>query len=76
MHHDATDCVRKSMVSQMDKPIPLPIEVVRWIDKGRAPFAGWSLDAAGPFPEDGDRNWYLIVAIDPFSKWVEVTPVP
>ena len=37
---------------------------------------GWSIDAAGPFPPDGDGNRYLLVAIDPFSKWVEAEPVP
>lgn len=60
----------------MDNPIPPPSEVLRWIDKGEAPFAGWSLDAAGPFPEDDDGNRYLLVAIDPFSKWVEAAAVP
>lgn len=51
-------------------------EVLRWIDKGEAPFAGWSIDAAGPFPADEDGNRYLLVAIDPFSKWVEAVPTP
>ena len=53
-----------------------PLEELRWIDKGAAPFAGWSIDAAGPFPADDDGNRYLLVAVDPFSKWVEATPVP
>lgn len=51
-------------------------EVLRWIDKGSAPFAGWSIDAAGPFAADEDGNRYLLVAIDPFSKWVEAVPTP
>ena len=53
-----------------------PVEVLRWIDKGSAPFVGWSLDTAGPFSEDADGNQYLLVAIDPFSKWVEAVPSP
>ena len=34
------------------------------------------MDAAGPFPEDLDGNRYLLVAVDPFSKWVEAAAVP
>jgi hypothetical protein len=61
---------------QKEKPMRAPVEELRWIDKGEAPFAGWSLDAAGPFPKDDEGNRYLLVAIDPFSKWVEAEPVP
>ena len=53
-----------------------PPEVLRWIDKGEAPFAGWSIDASGPFPADEEGNSYLLVAIDPFSKWIEAIPTP
>ena len=32
---------------------------------------------AGPFPQDKDRNCYLLIAMDPFSKWVEINaPCP
>ena len=76
LHSDAAECLRRCPVCQKEKmPKPTP-EVTRWIDKGKAPFAGWSLDAAGPFPTDDEGNRYLIVAVDPFSKWVEATPVP
>ena len=30
----------------------------------------------GPFPWDEDGNCYLLVAMDPFSKWVEICAVP
>ena len=30
----------------------------------------------GPFPWDEDGNHYLLVAMDPFSKWVEIHAVP
>ena len=49
---------------------------MKWIDKGTLPFAGWSIDAAGPFPLDEEGNRYLLVAVDPFSKWVEAVPTP
>ena len=30
----------------------------------------------GPFPWDEDGNCYLLVAVDPFSKWVETHAMP
>ena len=30
----------------------------------------------GPFPCDKDGNWYLLVAMDLFSKWVETHVMP
>ncbi len=76
MHADAAECVRKCSTCQRDRPVKTPPEPLRWIAKGDAPFAGWSIDAAGPFPADEEGNRYLLVAIDPFSKWVEATPTP
>ena len=46
------------------------------MDKGGAPFVGWSINMVGPFPQDKDGNCYLPVAVDPFSKWVETLAVP
>ena len=76
MYSDVSECLRRCTTCQRDRPAKPPKEVLRWIDKGSAPFLGWSLDAAGPFPEDGDGNRYLLVAVDPFSKWVEAVPTP
>ena len=53
-----------------------PKEELRWTDKGGALFIGWSINMAGPFPQDEDRNCYLLIAIDPFSKWVEIHVMP
>ena len=55
---------------------PPPLEDLQWIDKGTAPFLGWSINAAGPFPKDADGNRFLLIAVDPFPKWVEACPVP
>ena len=63
-------------VCQKDRPKKTPAEVLRWINKGDAPFAGWSKEAAGPFPANEEGNRYLLIAIDPFSKWVEAVPSP
>ena len=34
------------------------------------------MDSAGPFPDDADGNRYLLVAVDVFTRWVEVQAVP
>ena len=73
---DVADCIRHCAVCQWDKPPVPPKEELRWMDKGGAPFAGWSIDTAGPFPRDEDENCNLLVAVDPFSKWVEIHAVP
>jgi hypothetical protein len=39
------------------------------------PFVVWGLDNLGPFPRAQGGYCYLYVAIDKFSKWVEVEPV-
>ena len=76
MHEDASDCVRFCEVLQKDRVPPPPLEDRRWINKGTAPFLGWSIDAAGLFPKDADGNRFLLIMVDPFYKWVEARPVP
>jgi transposase InsO family protein len=39
------------------------------------PFAVWGLDILGPFPQVQGGYRYLYIAIDKFTKWVEVEPV-
>ena len=38
------------------------------------PFAQWGIDIMGPFPIGRKQFKFLIVAIDYFTKWVEVEP--
>ena len=38
------------------------------------PFAQWGIDIMGPFPIGRKQFKFLIVAIDYFTKWVEVKP--
>ena len=40
------------------------------------PFAVWALDIVGKIPNSVGGHDYLFVAIDKFTKWVEVMPVP
>ena len=56
INEDISDCVHRCEVQQKDRVPPPPLEELRWIDKGTAPFLGWSIDAVGPFPKDTDRN--------------------
>jgi transposase InsO family protein len=39
------------------------------------PFVVWGLDIVGPFRKVPGGNTHLLVAIDKFSKWVEVRPI-
>ena len=39
------------------------------------PFAVWGLDMVGPFQMSPCKKTHLLVAIDKFTKWVEVMPI-
>jgi hypothetical protein len=39
------------------------------------PFAVWGLDIVGPLRKVSRGYTHLLVAIDKFSKWVEVRPI-
>jgi transposase InsO family protein len=39
------------------------------------PFAVWGLDIVGPLRKEPEGYTHLLVAIDKFSKWVEVRPI-
>ena len=39
------------------------------------PFAVWGLDIVGKIPKSVGGHEYLFVAIDKFTKWVELMPV-
>lgn len=38
-------------------------------------FADWGLDMVGPFKRSSHNKTHLLVAVDKFTKWVEVEPV-
>ncbi|KAK6160394.1 hypothetical protein DH2020_003775 [Rehmannia glutinosa] len=39
------------------------------------PFAIWGIDIVGPFPMATGQRKFIIMAVDYFSKWVEVEPM-
>ncbi|XP_071727507.1 uncharacterized protein [Rutidosis leptorrhynchoides] len=38
-------------------------------------FCKWAIDIVGPFPNNAGNAEYLVVAIDFFTKWVEMKPL-
>jgi len=38
-------------------------------------FALWGMDIVGPFPEATGQRKFLLVAVDYFTKWIEVEPL-
>ena len=76
MHTDVADCIQHCLVCQRDKLHALPKQELCWMDKGGAPFIRWSINVAGLFLQNEDGNHYLLVTMDPFSKWVETYAVP
>jgi hypothetical protein len=41
-----------------------------------APLERRAIDIAGPFPQSDRGNRYLLIAVDYFTKWPEVHPIP
>lgn len=52
-----------------------PREEPRFTNTTAKPCQGWSIDLAGPFPQDEQGNTYLAVAVCVMSKWVEARPI-
>jgi len=34
------------------------------------------MDIAGPFPESDNKNSYVLVVVDLFTRWTEAFPIP
>ncbi|XP_021822806.1 uncharacterized protein LOC110764201 [Prunus avium] len=72
MHRDAITMVKKCDKCQRFGNIPhLPAEPLTPI-VSPWPFAQWGLDLIGPMPQGKGQVKYAIVAVDYFTKWVEV----
>ena len=64
---DACARVKVSFVTRDVVLHPLPIMGM---------FYRWCTDLAGPFPQSEFGNYYIMVMIEIFSKWVEVVAIP
>jgi ribonuclease HI len=72
---DAAEMVKRCEACQFHaKQIHQPAQELQTIPL-TWPFAVWGLDILGPFPRAQGGYRYLYVAIDKFTKWVEVGPV-
>mgnify|MGYP003390159570 CR=1 FL=1 len=68
--HDCPVCARDRV--REEGPRGLPLATYR----PDAPFQGWSVDLADPFPADGDGMRWAAVAVDVYTKWVEIALLP
>ena len=64
---DSCAMVKVSFVSRDVVLHPLPIMGM---------FYRWSVDLGGPFPPSEYGNYYIMVMIEHFSKWVGVVAIP
>jgi transposase InsO family protein len=72
---DAAEMVKRCEVCQFHaKQIHQPAQELQTIPL-TWPFAVWGLEILGPFPRPQGGYRYLYVAIDKFTKWVDVEPV-
>jgi hypothetical protein len=72
---DAKDLVKRCKGCQFfAKQQHLPAEVLSTIHPSW-PFAMWDLDAVGPFHTAPGGYKHILVAVDKFTKWIEVRPV-
>jgi hypothetical protein len=72
---DATRIVRTCKVCQFyARQTHLPAQALQTIPI-TWPFAVWGLDLVGPLQKAPGGYTHLLVAIDKFSKWIEVRPL-
>jgi hypothetical protein len=72
---DAKDLVKRCKGCQFfAKQQHLPAQVLHTIPSSW-PFAMWGLDAVGPFRTAPGGYKHILVAVDKFTKWIEVRPI-
>ena len=72
MQKDAAKYVRK--YEQCQKHAPLIHQPTGHLNPVNSPwlFAQWGLDILSPFPRATGNHQFVLVAVDYFTKWVEV----
>ncbi|GJY50653.1 reverse transcriptase domain-containing protein [Tanacetum coccineum] len=75
MHADARKLIRACQDCQVYRPVPRNPQQKLTPIMSLWPFYKWGIDIAGPFPEGPEKVKFLIVAMDYFTKWIEVKPV-
>jgi hypothetical protein len=75
MNTDAADYVKKCQKCQEHSPlIRVPAEDLHSISTPW-PFHTWGLDLLGRFTPAADQLKHLIVAVDYYTKWIELEPL-
>ena len=75
MLRDATELVEKCKVCQEHAKISyLPSEPLKSVTSPW-PFQQWGLDILGPLPIGKGQCKFIVIAVDYFTKWVEVEPL-
>ena len=76
MKRECEETARRALANQMERAKP---EVPKYLfpcSKGHRPFAEWSIDCiVGLLPPDEEGCTVCVVAVDVFTKWVEVSPL-
>lgn len=72
---DAIELVQKCLVCQKPGPL-IHVPAADMISvSSPCPFAQWGIDIVGPFVKTTGQCWFLVVAVDYFTKWVEAEPL-
>lgn len=72
MREGAAELVRKCVSCQQHAHIQRQPTLQLNLLSAPWPFAQWGIDIFRPFPPASDQRRFLLVAIDCFTKWVEV----
>ncbi|GJV58727.1 reverse transcriptase domain-containing protein [Tanacetum coccineum] len=75
MHRDATELIRACNDCHAHASIPRLPKTDMISVTSAWPFMKWGMDIMGPLSEGPVRVKYLIMAIDYFTKWMEVRPL-
>ncbi|GJY25317.1 reverse transcriptase domain-containing protein [Tanacetum coccineum] len=75
MHADASKLIRECNSCQVHRPVPRNPQQNLTPITSPWPFYKWGIDIDRPFLEGPSKVKFLIVAIDYFTKWIEVKPV-
>ncbi|XP_057975986.1 uncharacterized protein LOC131163413 [Malania oleifera] len=75
MKKDALELVKRCGRCQRCAAVPhVPYNLLSPLTSP-CPFAQWGMDILGPLPLTASQRKFLVVAIDYFTKWVEVEPL-
>ena len=68
--------IRNCPCCQKMSQLRTPILTQRFTTSSYTPMERIQVDTMGPFQEDKDGNKYIVVIIDGFTRWTELTAVP